>query len=335
MNGRCHLRASRPPRAFTLLELILALALMAIITGLMVQAVAIHVRALDARRNYAEESQLAHAILSRIAHDLQNIPTLHPMDVSSIEAMMADTDPSSALGESAGESGALAEEMPDVEELLDESETNPNTQGISESETIPDEPGLYGNQFELQVDVARVPRIDEYQVVAPSSPGALRDIPSEIKTVAYFVRSQGLGGIAPGFNGANATTTPNSGLIRRSLSRAVTQWASQSASVSALQEFETVWAPEVLAIEFHYFDGTDWVYEWDSSEQSLPRAVEIILTMRPAARLAGPVLSTNPTVDQTESTSVRIYRRVVWLPQVHQPVPDGEEDGTEMEALGL
>lgn len=335
MNGRRHTWVSLPPRAFTLLELILALALMAVITGLIVQAVSIHVRALDARRNYAEESQLAHAILSRIAHDLQNIPTLHPMDVSSIEAMMADTDPSSALGESDGEGDMLEEEMPDVEELLDESGTNPNTEGISAAETIPDEPGLYGNQFELQVDVARVPRIDEYQVVAPASPGALRDIPSEIKTVAYFVRSQPLGGMAPGLSGANPTTTPTTGLIRRSLSRAVTQWASQSASLSSLQEFETVWAPEVLAIEFHYFDGTDWVYEWDSSEQSLPRAVEIILTMRPPASLAGPASSMSASVDQAESTSVRVYRRVVWLPQVHQPVADEEQSDTEMEALGL
>ena len=40
-------------------------------------------------------------------------------------------------------------------------------------------------------------------------------------------------------------------------------------------------APEVVQIEFHYFDGSDWLDEWDSSTQGqLPKAVEILLTVR-------------------------------------------------------
>ena len=340
---RNRLIAVRTRGGVTLLELILALSLMAIISGLIVQAISLHVRALDARRNYAEEAQLVHAILAQIARDLQNVPVRHPIDISSVEAMMSDTDVSSALeglGEDAPDALGEAPEDADVGDLLELSEENPNTTNIADAETIPEEPGLYGNQYELQIDVSRLPRIDEYQQQVSAIPGVLGDIPSEIKTVAYYVRSTGpSAGISGsmGTNGPGTTATLDplggtmkTGLIRRSLSRAVMQWNAQSGSTMSLDPYEEVWAPEVLAIEFHYFDGTDWVYEWDSSAQGMPIAVEILLTIQPRPTNT----SSSVLPGSSPATSVpRVYRRVVQLPQA-APV-DAQGESSEMEALGL
>lgn len=47
-------------------------------------------------------------------------------------------------------------------------------------------------------------------------------------------------------------------------------------------------SPSVVGLNFRYFDGTDWLDEWDSTstdgnENALPRAVEVTLTFRPQA----------------------------------------------------
>ena len=329
----------------TLLELILALSLSAVVIALIAWGIDVHVRALDQRRGYAEDAQPANAILSRIADDLRNVATRTPIDLSGVEQLMSGADAESILegvtggdgetGGLAGESGG-GEEFTDVEDLLSESETNENTTDIADSDTVPSEPGLYGNQYELQIDVSRLPRIDEYQATVPMTPGMLQDIPSEVKTVAYYVRSDTTMsvGVSPTIgatntNGEPGLGPPTTGLVRRSLSRAVTEWASQNAAGLSLQQSEKIWAPEVLSLEFHYFDGTDWVYEWDSGEQGLPIAVEIYLTLRPRnQQVSSPFGNRVPATAQMP----RIYRLVVRLPQAQLEATD---ESSELEALGL
>lgn len=334
-----HARITPRSGAFTLLELVLALSLMAVVIGLIVWGIDVHVRSLDARRNFAEEAQLAQAILNRIADDLRNIPVRQPIDLSSVEQLISGVDAASLLGdlEDAGLDGGdlpSGDDSANLDEMLDESVTNPNTTDIAGAEELPPEPGLYGNQFELQIDVSRLPRIDEYQPVAPAMPGALQDIPSDLKTVAYYVRtdpSQGFAGATGATPNTAGMASPSTGLIRRELSRAVTDWASQTAAATSLQQFEQVWAPEVQSLEFHYFDGTDWLYEWDSSSQGLPLAVEILLTMQPKDVSSPSAVSPFASATTTSATP-RVYRLVVRLPQAKPPA--GEES-SDLEALGL
>ena len=43
--------------------------------------------------------------------------------------------------------------------------------------------------------------------------------------------------------------------------------------------------PEIIALEFHYFDGRQWLTEWDSRQrQSLPAAVEVAMRIRDVTR---------------------------------------------------
>ena len=84
---------------------------------------------------------------------------------------------------------------------------------------------------------------------------------------------------------------------------------------------EQLLAPEATAIEFRYFDGTEWLTEWSSSDRSaVPVAVEILLTLRaPDEAAAGTTwLVASPTVPQEQT-----YRLLVHLP-AGQPSSAGD-----------
>jgi hypothetical protein len=148
-------------------------------------------------------------------------------------------------------------------------------------------PGLYGTSTSIEIDVSRLPRPDEYygQASDPTS-GSLGDLPTDIKTVGYYVqalRTDGiqdpLGNLKP-LDGANSTTNGVGGLVRRSLDRAITQYAYEQSQSDSLTRTGQLLAPEVIAIEFQYFDGALWQTEWDSSTQGLPRVVKITIAMQ-------------------------------------------------------
>ena len=89
-------------------------------------------------------------------------------------------------------------------------------------------PGLVGNQTQVQLDVSRLPRLEEYVAMLDANTADIDDIPSDIKTVAYFVQSPDtLGGVEDALATATAelgldTDLSNGGLGRRSLDRAAT-----------------------------------------------------------------------------------------------------------------
>ena len=72
---RCDNPATGPLRrlpAYTLLEILLALALTTVILGLVAMAIHVHLRVADVSRGRVEEAQLARSLLQRIAGDLRN-----------------------------------------------------------------------------------------------------------------------------------------------------------------------------------------------------------------------------------------------------------------------
>jgi hypothetical protein len=172
---------------------------------------------------------------------------------------------------------------------LDDTESSA-TVAISDTVAAPSVPGLYGNQYELRVDVSHLPRPDQYLFTLPADADAPADIPSEIKSVAYYlVGDDAHGGSPANFSQASpaASVAPVSGepdsatgaargLVRRTLSRAATEWASENGNLDTLRRNTQFLAPEVVHFELRYFDGTEWLLEWDTSEEGgLPVAVEI------------------------------------------------------------
>jgi hypothetical protein len=60
------------------------------------------------------------------------------------------------------------------------------------------------------------------------------------------------------------------------MNRAQALYASQNGDYDIFMRNAESLAPEVVGLEFRYFDGTEWLSEWNSQEMNgLPLAVEI------------------------------------------------------------
>ena len=102
--------------------------------------------------------------------------------------------------------------------------------------------------------------------------------------------------------------------------------------------FEELLATEVVALQFRYFDGLEWVAQWDSTTQeALPLAIELALVID--AQGIGETITVDlfasdssdtiyGTLDPTRPLSV--YRQVVNLPLAKIPA---EEEATDEETI--
>jgi type II secretory pathway pseudopilin PulG len=296
-------------RGFTLLEVILALGLSLIVIAAVGVSVDLYLRIFDSSRANVEEAQLARAVLRRMADDVRGTVAHNATDVSQLVPQTSGTSSSSsnaggtnASGESgtsttAGgatggtspdsspETGSTSEipgsETPTIDDSTDLSSAGPQTVA-----------GLYGNSTQLQIDVSRLPRLDEYMLanqqttvdtMAGASATAMDHI-SDVKNVAYYV----LGNTTTLGLGAGTGMQTGFGLVRRDMDRASALYASQSMEEGNLDSAAEVIAPEIEAVQFAYFDGQNqiWLNSWDSSQYgSLPLAVQItIWVTRPPRR---------------------------------------------------
>lgn len=439
-------KAATPRRGMTLLELILALALSALVLMAIGMAIELHFRMFDVRRTNVEEAQLARAVLRHIADDLRSAVQYEPVDLSGLEAVTANTTAaagainsglqgggggsgggSSGGGNSGGGSssgggnnggggnggggsqgsgggnsgggnaggGGMLGLPPDAAAALanaaggskggggfgggssgggssqggsagggsggsskggssgsgssgggqsggsggsTSNSGSPVTTPTTETgETAaPLVVGLYGSATQLQFDISRLPRVDQYQAIL-SGTGELGvvDIPSDIKTITYFLRSEDSAAAADSpisslASGAQPSTTGRGrGLMRRELDRAVSLWAEGSGSLGASLSDAKLLAEEVTSLQFQYFDGTGWLTDWNSDEAGgLPLAVEVVLTIQPALTAEGQTAA-GAVVGAMgdELPPEHVYRQVVHLPIAKLPAPADETAG--------
>ncbi len=196
-------------------------------------------------------------------------------------------------------------------------------------------PGLIGNQTQIQIDLSRLPRLEEYVAMLDEDNTDIEDIPSDLKTVAYFVQPAGMiGGVQDPLNlldpeaEIGAEIGAAGGLVRRSLDRAATVQAATTGNLTMLNQTGELLAPEITAIEFSYWDGVTWQLEWNSdSYGELPLAVQVRLQM------GDPVLAASSPSSSALSTGLdettRSYMHVVRLPMAR---PIDESDEALMEA---
>jgi len=340
--------------AFTLIELLLSLALIVVATALVGSLMQMFSRNFATRGDDIRREQLARALLSKIADDIRAVVLPQEYDSSVLEQLLgasggsspsnaaAATSSTSSLGNSASSTGTS-----------DSSNTTGSASGGDLSTTVTTSlpPGIYGNQYSLIVDVSRIPRPDEYIMQAASmTDHFLADVPGDMKTVTYFIQSptnMGVDDTLAQFAVANVSANgspsgQSSGLVRRQLDRAVTAYAEEMGNTQRLQRTGDLLAPEVVALEFAYFDGVDWLTEWDSSTQSLPWLVEITLAMQTAtASMTTPFtpgISINrlPYADR-KAYGIEVYQLVVAIPgaQLHAVDTATADQAAGMESMGL
>lgn len=300
-------RAGR--RGFTLLELLLALALLVALLGAIGLAVGVQLRATDTGRGDVAQAQLARAILRQMADDLRGAIWYEPLDVSSALSGLAGaaggasaslgSSPDNAAGSGAVQAGTGAGSLGGAQQAAAQAAAMEEGTSVSNASIYPAEPGLYGGSDWLEVDVSRLPRL--LPGVLGSAGG---ELPSEVKTISWYLAG---GTSTAGQSAVTAEGEPVHGLMRRELDRAVTQWASETGQLGDLDRQAQLVAAEVVDLAFRYFDGTTWVNQWDSaSAGGLPWAVEIRLTLAdPGAAARGDV-----RLSAAETT----YRLVVALP---------------------
>ena len=321
-------------RGLTLLELMLALTLTSLIMAIIAMSLDIYMRTLDRRQAIIEESQLARAILNQIASDLRSSVQYADPDAEEALSGLEGIDVLGAAGDLLG-GDLLGGGDTSVGDIL---EDDTATTDLATSTIPPAVPGLYGNQYQLQVDISRLPRVEEYQrVMSLEENYALTDIPSDVKTITYYVQS--LNTLDPdGADVLEDDVTMVSGLVRRRMDRAVATFAAENGNVDDLLNLGDVIAPEVVEIEFQYWDGLQWLLEWDSEiNEGLPVAVEIRLYLRSTrSNQSTSLLSTftfeNPD-EMDPQQGVSVYRLVVRLPVGKFKM---EADTTNpLQALGL
>lgn len=316
--------------AFTLLEMLLTLSMCVVLMTLIGGAMNFYIRDMSTAEDSFRQSEVASAVLQMIEDDLRMTITTRPVSTDGLaEVLSAAASPLAALG--LDETGETSGETEDPEALPEET-------GLADDDlsgdplaaesldaltggTVLVAPGLIGSADQLQIDVSRLPRLEE-TVIDPMmavSGGQLLDRPSDVKTISYFVQAMGLGNqndalekLATANSIPASSVNPNQfsgGLVRREIDRAIHVEASSTGGVGRLMGTGELIAPEVASISFEYFDSINWLPMYSTDESGfLPTAVRVTL------ELAG---------DSDGET--RTFNHVVFLPMSHP------EDGEEME----
>jgi hypothetical protein len=82
-----------------------------------------------------------------------------------------------------------------------------------------------------------------------------------------------------------------------------------------------VLAPEVTEVQFRYFDGVDWLEEWDSAlQERLPNAVEVTLTFEEVDMASNQVLFG----DDPDGFASNTVRFVIAIPMAPPPLSEVE-----------
>lgn len=318
----------------TLLEVILATALSAFLIGMLGMAISVTLRFADARRTNVEEAALARGVLQQISADIRGAVYPAPVDFSGLEELAAEVATDALDGvEDAGE--ITTDDAATTDEEAEAGITE-NNLDIASSAVASPVLGVYGNQFELQIDVSRPPRIEEYEQVLGGL-GDVTDIPSDVKTVSWYVMPRTViedtEGLAPSPVSFGATDFSQGGLVRRELDRAVTAYAAQNGG-DQLQQAAELLAPEVVSVEFSYFDGTAWATFWDSQARGgLPFAVQVRIGIQKAYQPEGDLSDLNSF---DPNGGISYYSTTVHIPTaiplVDPAVAAAEEAAAEEEA---
>ncbi|MEX2174378.1 MAG: hypothetical protein WD872_08450, partial [Pirellulaceae bacterium] len=173
--------------------------------------------------------------------------------------------------------------------------------------------GLYGSPSEVRFNISRLPRVEQYDMLlAADSDLAATDIPSDIKTVIYFVAAEGsaLSGLPePSASGYGE------GLMRAETDRAVAAWAEMNGDIAIGYAGAKLLAKEVTGLTLQYFDGAAWTPDWNSDEMGgLPVAVEIVLTVQPTRPMSEQEIADMGPSSDDAAIEEQTYRLVVQLP---------------------
>ncbi len=359
---------SRLAQGMTLIEVLIALSLTAVVASLVGGLMQWYVMNQTRADNTFEQLRLARMILAMISDDLRSTVRNEPFDIQPlVELIQSSAGGGMGAGgmgggaaagggggamPAGGASGGMAgggmagggmASAGMGTDLMGQLATD--SSGTA-STSMP--PGIYGSETAIEFDITRPPRPDQYIVQQTDIvSGTLTDLPSDVKTVSYFVQGETMDGVRDSlsaFGGdamdANRSSLSRSGLVRRSIARVVLEQAYTSGTIEQINRTGELVAPEVVGLSFEYFNGTEWMLTWDSSTQGMPFVIRVTLALQDLStpleqRLNAPVNLTMTAPATLQESGVRIFSTLVPIPGAALATPPASSTDDGSAAMGL
>ena len=285
-------RRPSPRSAFTLLEVLLATGLSLVLMVAVYAALELYYRYSRVGQEEMERCQIARAVLNRMATDVRSV----------VYRRNEQQRQEGTEGAAASEEGATVEVIDPEEAYLSESV------------------GVFGDSETLVLHISR-------PQAAPLIDGSDADTAaasSDLQSVSYFLVGtesdtalQQL--VASELAGeASEEGTPATGLARLQGDRLAMTMADEEGHLQTMAEKAQLLAEEIDFLQFEYFNGTEWVDEWDAVRYGgLPKAIAITIGFR------APEESPSLVFGGTVGASTNQYRLVVALP-LAEPTEEAE-----------
>ncbi|MCH8828795.1 MAG: prepilin-type N-terminal cleavage/methylation domain-containing protein [Planctomycetes bacterium] len=262
--------------AFTLVEVLLALALSLVLMGGVYMAFNNYRVFSVAGRDAAEHSQIVRAIQQKMSVDIHSVIYQPPPEEEQSEE------------DQAAEEGATESVQP---------EDVPPGDAINNSSS-----GVVGSANELVLQISRVPRGMNYSSSLDGK--SIRDRTSDLQSVTYMLAGENQPSNLAQVIAANHGRT---GLVRimgdRFRLNEMTD-DGQEASDDEISAAATILAEEVNVLQFAYYNGDtkEWEDVWDSRvSKTLPRAIKVTIGFR------------DPDSDNNEETT-NVREFIIYLP---------------------
>jgi prepilin-type N-terminal cleavage/methylation domain-containing protein len=241
-------RSSVHRSGFTLLELMVSVGLTTLLMGAIYGAMSTYWNLAMDSHDEIERSQIARSLLQKLARDIR----------------------ACTFAEQTTE--------PDTDSLDSEDAIGTDEVGTSVYKN-----GLIGTDRDLVLYISYPARELNY-VPAPDAVGTV-DRNSDLMIVRWLMAESNGGGLSSTIAEQHATDGDGSiaGLARGSGGVTGFGQAIENDNVKLQVESTKLLAAEVQSVLFEYFDGVEWLAEWDTSSiNKMPQAVRIELTLRKA-----------------------------------------------------
>lgn len=352
-----HLRSG-----ITLIEVLLALGLTVVVTGLIGGLIQLYQGHLEIARDNVRQARLARAVLTMIADDIRGTLRMQSNDdAKTLEKFLTSSAANKVAGAAGGAAGGGGKSGAGGGQTTGGGGTQGGQTGQTGSAgqtgtgagatagTTPAEdpstattaaaplpPGIFGSETSIEIDISRPPRPDEYVAEMKNVfESKLTDIPSDTKTVSYYVQAPQANGIQDPLNNVAGTGSVSSGgLVRRSLDRAITRWTYEQGQTDQMSNTGQLLAAEIVALSFSYFDGLQWTTTWDSSAQGMPWAVQITIAMQHAKQARTVPLAPGMSLQSIlalprSETGIETYSLLALVPGAQLLTTPAEKSATE------
>jgi len=287
-------------RGFSLLEILLGLSLGVVLLTAIGAAIDQSWRLTAQGQTELQRQQVARAVLRIMERDLRSAMFVPPSEFSEEGQSSSSRGLQSTFTSSAGGSNSSTGSA-----TGNASSTTTEDDG-SQSQTVLTSRGIRGDALSIEIDGNRAQKELAYAIPVNETLPSSRT--SDFRTVMYGIAAPGQANDPQG----------RGGLSRKEGDRYAISSAETAGRDASMNFSPMLLAPEIVAVEFRYFDGLQWLPAWDSvSSGSLPRAVEVQL------RFAPPPPARSVWLNAAVNKSTETVRLVIYIPAA-DPVPEAE-----------